>query len=62
MIIESTSDNNSTNPAITYSECYALLSLIPKEQIDRVFNQKECDIDIEFLPLCKGSIIVRNEC
>lgn len=32
-----------------FNNCYALLSLIPKEQIDRVFNQKECDIDIEFL-------------
>ena len=49
MYIESTKDNNSTDSAITYSECYALLSLIPQEQIDRVFDQKYCDIDIEFM-------------
>ena len=26
-----------------------LLKIIPKEQIDKVFNQKLCDIDEEFL-------------
>ena len=27
MTIESTNDNNSTTPAITYSECYAQVSI-----------------------------------
>ena len=49
MTIESTEQQNTTESAITYSECYSLLSLIPKEQIENVFNQRECDIDIEFL-------------
>jgi DNA modification methylase len=47
MNIESTNDNNSTNPAITYSECYAQPFLLFNESnLDTMKRMPDCFVDL----------------
>ena len=62
MTIESTNDNNSTNPAITYSECYAQVFLGDCLELYKNLEPKSIDLILTDLPYgttaCKWDTII----
>lgn len=62
MTIESTNDNNSTNPAITYSECYAQVFLGDCLELYKNIEPKSIDLILTDLPYgttaCKWDTII----
>ena len=62
MTIKSTNDNNSTNPAITYSECYAQVFLGDCLELYKNIEPKSIDLILTDLPYgttaCKWDTII----
>ena len=62
MTIENTNDNNSTNPAITYSECYAQVFLGDCLELYKNIEPKSIDLILTDLPYgttaCKWDTII----
>jgi site-specific DNA-methyltransferase (adenine-specific) len=65
MTIESTNDNNSTNPAITYSECYEQVFLGDCLELYKNIEPKSIDLILTDLPYgttaCKWDAIIPFE-